>query len=266
MTGVARHSIPQGPLEPTVRPATQGMPPRQIVELHQVSKVYGDGTTVVAALREIDLKVNAGEFVAVMGPSGSGKSSLLALAGGLDSTSHGEIYVRGTPLSALSKAERARLRRRAVGYVFQDYNLIPTLNATENVSLPLELDGVKPAKAQRQAKDALRQVGIEDLAGRFIDELSGGQQQRVAIARAIVGDKALILADEPTGALDSVTGEEIMAVLRRRADAGAGVVLVTHEARHAGWADRVVFLRDGRVVDQAIAQNDPHSLLADPVR
>ncbi|WMY79925.1 ABC transporter ATP-binding protein [Citricoccus sp. I39-566] len=239
------------------------MPARQILELAAVSKVYGDGTTTVAALREVDLMVHAGEFVAVMGPSGSGKSSLLALAGGLDSATEGEVYVRGTPLGRISLAEKARLRRRAVGYVFQDYNLIPTLTAAENVSLPLELDGAKPAKAQRQAKDALRQVGIEDLAGRFLDELSGGQQQRVAIARAIVGEKALILADEPTGALDSVTGEEIMAVLRRRADAGAGVVLVTHEARHAGWADRVVFLRDGRVVDQARAETDPHILLTD---
>ena len=256
-------SAVNAPHEPRVRPATHGMPARQILELAAVSKVYGDGTTTVAALREVDLMVHAGEFVAVMGPSGSGKSSLLALAGGLDSATEGEVYVRGTPLGRISLAEKARLRRRAVGYVFQDYNLIPTLTAAENVSLPLELDGAKPAKAQRQAKDALRQVGIEDLAGRFLDELSGGQQQRVAIARAIVGEKALILADEPTGALDSVTGEEIMAVLRRRADAGAGVVLVTHEARHAGWADRVVFLRDGRVVDQARAETDPHTLLTD---
>ncbi|MFC7401195.1 ABC transporter ATP-binding protein [Citricoccus sp. GCM10030269] len=242
------------------------MPPRQILELSSVTKTYGDGTATIAALRAVDLVVNAGEFVAVMGPSGSGKSSLLALAGGLDSATEGEIYVRGTPLGSITLAEKARLRRRAVGYVFQDYNLIPTLTAAENVSLPLELDGVKPARARRQAIDALRQVGIEDLAGRFLDELSGGQQQRVAIARAIVGEKALILADEPTGALDSVTGEEIMAVLRRRADAGAGVVLVMHEARHAGWADRVVFLRDGRVVDQAGAESDPQSLLADGAR
>lgn len=238
-----------------------GMPRRQILQLRGVSKTYGTGATTVAALRDVDLTVHAGEFVAVMGPSGSGKSSLLALAGGLDQATAGEVYVRGTPLGRIGLAEKARLRRRAVGYVFQDYNLIPTLTAVENVALPLELDGVTPSKAQRRGKDALRQVGIEDLAGRFLDELSGGQQQRVAIARAIVGEKSLILADEPTGALDSVTGEEIMAVLRRRADSGAGVVLVTHEARHAGWADRVVFLRDGRVVDEAQADRDPHALL-----
>jgi putative ABC transport system ATP-binding protein len=250
------------PPEPRVRPVVPGEPPRQILKLSAVSKTYVDGRATVAALREVDLVVHAGEFVAVMGPSGSGKSSLLALAGGLDTASGGEVYVRGTPLGWISRAEKARLRRRAVGYVFQDYNLIPTLNAAENVALPLELDGVKPAVAQRQAREALDQVGIGDLGQRFLDELSGGQQQRVAIARAIVGEKALILADEPTGALDSVTGEEIMAVLRRRADAGAGVVLVTHEARYAGWADRVVFLRDGRVVDETRTETDPRSLLA----
>lgn len=234
---------------------------KQILQLEQVSKVYGSGETAVAALRDVNLTVHAGEFVAVMGPSGSGKSSLLALAGGLDSVSDGEVYLAGTPLGALSLSEKARLRRRAVGYVFQDYNLIPTLTAVENVALPLELDGIRPTKAQRQGKDALRQVGIEDLADRFMDELSGGQQQRVAIARAMVGEKKLILADEPTGALDSVTGEEILGVLRRRADAGAAVMLVTHEARYAGWADRVIFLRDGRIVDEAGSVSDPSALL-----
>lgn len=232
------------------------MPPRQILELRGVSKVYGDGATTVAALRDVDLIVHGGEFVAVMGPSGSGKSSLLALAGGLDTATSGEIFVQGTPLGRLGLAEKARLRRRAVGYVFQDYNLIPTLTAGENVALPLELDGVAPAEARRQAMEVLEQMGIGELEKRFLDELSGGQQQRVAIARAIVGERSLILADEPTGALDSVTSEEIMAVLRRRADAGAAVVLVTHEARHAGWADRVIFLRDGRVVDEAGAEVD----------
>jgi putative ABC transport system ATP-binding protein len=154
------------------------------------------------------------------------------------------------------------LRRRAVGYVFQDFNLVPTLTAAENVALPLELDGTAARKAQRQAMDALRQVGIPELAARYMDEMSGGQQQRVAIARAIIGDRRLILADEPTGALDSTTGQGVMEVLRGRADAGAAVMLVTHEARHAAWADRVVFLRDGRIVDQAAAVHDPAMLLA----
>ncbi|MDO5633978.1 MAG: ABC transporter ATP-binding protein, partial [Micrococcus sp.] len=165
----------------------------------------------------------------------------------------GEVYVSGQPLSQLSLPQRARLRRRGVGYVFQDFNLVATLTAVENVALPLELDGTSPRDARRQAKESLERVGIGDLGERFMDQLSGGQQQRVAIARAIVGERSLVLADEPTGALDSVTSEEIMAVLREQADAGAGVVLVTHEARHAGWADRVVFLRDGALVQETFS-------------
>lgn len=234
---------------------------RQILELSSVTKTYGSGETTVAALRDVSFSVDAGEFVAVMGPSGSGKSSLLALAGGLDKASEGEIYIQDTPLSSLGLAELAKLRRRAVGYVFQDFNLIPTLTAVENAALPLELDGWKPSKAHRVARNALRQVGIEHLAERFMDQLSGGQQQRVAIARAIIGERSLILADEPTGALDSVTGNGVLEVLRERADAGASVVMVTHEPRHAAWADRVVFLKDGRIVDQSALQNDPASLL-----
>ncbi|WP_219843983.1 ABC transporter ATP-binding protein [Arthrobacter sp. MYb227] len=234
---------------------------RQILELASVTKTYGSGDTTVAALRDVSFGVEAGEFVAVMGPSGSGKSSLLALAGGLDMASHGEVYIQDTPLSSLGLAELARIRRRAVGYVFQDFNLIPTLTAVENAALPLELEGWKPSKAHRVARNALRQVGIEHLADRFMDQLSGGQQQRVAIARAIIGERSLILADEPTGALDSVTGNGVLEVLRERADAGAAVVMVTHEPRHAAWADRVVFLKDGRIVDQSSVQGDPNSLL-----
>jgi putative ABC transport system ATP-binding protein len=235
--------------------------PQQVLELAKVSKTFGDGATAVAALRDVDLTVAAGEFVAVMGPSGSGKSSLLALAGGLDRPTSGGVFVESTPLAGLGLNELARLRRRAVGYVFQDFNLVPTLTAAENVALPLELDGTAWKKARRQALDALRQVGIPELADRFMDQMSGGQQQRVAIARAVVGQRRLILADEPTGALDSTTGQGVMEVLRARADAGAAVMLVTHEARHAAWADRVVFLRDGRVVDQATALHDPAVLL-----
>ncbi|MFC9352791.1 ABC transporter ATP-binding protein [Arthrobacter sp. NPDC057013] len=236
--------------------------PQQVLELAKVSRTFGQGATAVAALRDVDLTVNAGEFVAVMGPSGSGKSSLLALAGGLDRPTSGGIFVESTPLAGLGLNALARLRRRAVGYVFQDFNLVPTLSAAENVALPLELDGVPSRRAHRQALDALRQVGIPQLGHRFMDEMSGGQQQRVAIARAIVGSRRLILADEPTGALDSTTGHGVMEVLRSRADAGAAVMLVTHEARHAAWADRVVFLRDGRIVDEAAAMHDPAVLLA----
>jgi putative ABC transport system ATP-binding protein len=236
--------------------------PHQVLELAKVSRTFGQGATAVAALRDVDLTVNAGEFVAVMGPSGSGKSSLLALAGGLDRPTSGGVFVESTPLAGLGLNALARLRRRAVGYVFQEFNLVPTLSATENVALSLELDGVPARKAHRQALDALRQVGIPELGHRFMDEMSGGQQQRVAIARAIVGSRRLILADEPTGALDSTTGHGVMEVLRSRADAGAAVMLVTHEARHAAWADRVVFTRDGRIVDEAAAMHDPAVLLA----
>lgn len=236
----------------------------QVLQLRNVSRTYGSGVTSVGALRGIDLDISAGEFVAVMGPSGSGKSSLLTLAGGLDKATSGEIFVENTPLSSLNINDLARLRRQAIGYVFQDFNLVPSLNAVENVSLPRELDGVPVRKARRQAMDALRTVGIEHLAERFMDQISGGQQQRVAIARAIVGRRRLILADEPTGALDSATGDGIMEVLRNRADAGCAVVLVTHEARHASWADRVLFLKDGRIIDQAAQSFDPASLLGQP--
>jgi putative ABC transport system ATP-binding protein len=220
-----------------------------VLELRALTRVHGTGDTAVHALREVDLTVRPGELVAVMGPSGSGKSTLLTLAGGLDTPTSGEVYVEQNALSTMSRAQVAALRRRSIGYVFQDLNLIPTLTAAENVMLPLELDGVRTSKARRQAVLALAEVGVEDLADRFPDEMSGGQQQRAAIARALVGDRRLVLADEPTGALDSATGESVLRVLRGRVDAGAAGLLVTHEARHAAWADRVIFLRDGVVVD-----------------
>lgn len=231
------------------------------LELREVTRVYGTGATRVRALRTTSLTVQAGELVAVMGPSGSGKSTLLALAGGLDAPSTGQIVVDGTVLGELNRAALAQLRRRRIGYVFQDLNLIPSLSAAENVMLPRELDGARPRAARREAMAALDQVGLSDLADRFPDDMSGGQQQRVAIARALVGDRRLVLADEPTGALDTQTGEEVLRVLRARCDAGAAGVLVTHEARHAGWADRVVFLRDGAIVDSSAPVGTAESLL-----
>jgi len=216
----------------------------------------------VHALRGVDLAVHAGELVAVMGPSGSGKSTLLHIAGGLDSPTTGQVFVEGRDLAQLSPAQLAAVRRRSVGYVFQDLNLLPSLSAVENVALPLELDGVRGGVARRTARAALDEVGVGALASRFPDEMSGGQQQRVAIARALVGPRRLLLADEPTGALDSSTGEEVLRVLRARCEAGAAGVLVTHEARHAAWADRVVFLRDGVVVDQSGPAAGVESLLA----
>jgi len=221
-----------------------------VLHLDRVGRVHGEGATEVHALRGVSFTARAGELVAVMGPSGSGKSTLLTLAGGLDSPTSGTVSVEGADLAGLGNAGRARMRRTSIGYVFQDFNLIPALTAAENVALPRELNGAGRADARAAALTALREDGIEDLADRFPDEMSGGQQQRVAIARAIVGERRLILADEPTGALDTDTGEEILALLRARCDAGAAGVLVTHEARHAAWADRVVFLRDGIVVDE----------------
>jgi putative ABC transport system ATP-binding protein len=222
-----------------------------VLELASVTRVHGAGATEVHALRAVSFAVYAGEMVAVMGPSGSGKSTLLTLAGGLDSPTSGVVRVEDTDLGGLGQRGRAAMRRTSIGYVFQDFNLIPALTALENVALPRELDGQGMRGARRAAQTALDEVGIGDLARRFPDEMSGGQQQRVAIARAIVGERRLILADEPTGALDSETGEDVLRLLRARCDAGAAGVLVTHEARHAAWADRVVFLRDGVVVDES---------------
>ncbi|MET3806690.1 putative ABC transport system ATP-binding protein [Nakamurella sp. UYEF19] len=231
-----------------------------LLQMTDVRRVHGRGGASVTALDNIDLVVSAGEFVAVMGPSGSGKSTLLHLAGGLDTPSSGSVGVAGLDIGSLGGSARAALRRKHVGYVFQDFNLLPTLTAGENVALPRELDGVRRHQARRDARTALREVDLADMIDRFPDEMSGGQQQRVAIARALVGDRRLVLADEPTGALDSATGELVLALLRSRADAGSAVVLVTHEARHAAWADRVVFLRDGRMVDTA-GRDDAASLL-----
>lgn len=221
-----------------------------VLEMAEVTRVHGEGATEVLALRSVSFTAAAGELVAVMGPSGSGKSTLLTLAGGLDSPTSGTVSIEGIDLAGLGATGRARMRRTSIGYVFQDFNLIPALSAVENVALPLELDGVRSRAARSAARAALEEVGLLELAERFPDHMSGGQQQRVAIARAVVGERRLILADEPTGALDSETGEEVLRLLRARCDAGAAGVLVTHEARHAAWADRVVFLRDGVIVDQ----------------
>ncbi|GAA4706202.1 ABC transporter ATP-binding protein [Nocardioides conyzicola] len=221
-----------------------------VLQLTDVTRVHGSGETEVHALRAVSFAAHAGELVAVMGPSGSGKSTLLTLAGGLDAPTSGTVQVEGVDLAGLGNTGRARMRRTSIGYVFQDFNLIPALTAAENVALPAELDGAGARAARTAARAALEEVGIGDLWDRFPDNMSGGQQQRVAIARAVVGERRLILADEPTGALDTETGEEILRLLRARCDAGAAGVLVTHEARHAAWADRVVFLRDGVVVDE----------------
>lgn len=246
------------------QPQQSQRPQRPVLQLRKLTRVHGSGAAEVHALRGVDLEVFPGELVAVMGPSGSGKSTLLTIAGGLDSPTSGQVIVEDTDITTADRKTLAALRRRSIGYVFQDYNLIPALTAAENIALPRELDGHSARRARAEAVAALDEMGLGHLADRFPDEMSGGQQQRVAIARALVGDRRLVLADEPTGALDSETGESVLALLRTRCDAGAAGILVTHEPRFAAWADRVVFLRDGSVVDQTV-RSDADSLLSGQV-
>ncbi|MCU1380830.1 MAG: transporter related protein [Acidimicrobiales bacterium] len=233
-----------------------------MLELRHVSKVYGEGLTEVHALLEVNLAVARGELVAIMGPSGSGKSSLLTIAGSLEDPTSGDVVVGGASLQGMSRREKSRLRRRSIGFVFQDFNLLSGLTAAENVAMPLELDGTSARAARAAAMTALEYLGLADRAEHHPDDLSGGERQRVAIARAIVGERGLLLADEPTGALDSINSEAVMRLLRDITRRGAAGVVVTHDAQLASWADRVVFLRDGRVVDQTVPPAGPESLLA----
>jgi putative ABC transport system ATP-binding protein len=222
------------------------------LELRAVVKRYGQGVAEVRALTDVSLRVEPGELVAVMGPSGCGKSTMLHLSGALEVPDAGQVLVAGRDLSTLSPPQQAALRRTDVGFVFQRLNLVPSLTATENVMLPLELEGMRARDARARARDALAAVGITEQLDRFPDDFSGGQQQRMAVARAIVGERKLLLADEPTGALDTMTGDAVIELLAKLpAATGAAVVLVTHEPRYAAWADRVVFMRDGRIVDEA---------------
>jgi len=232
------------------------------LEISQVCKSYGEGAATVHALQAVDLVVAPGELVAIMGPSGSGKSTLLTIAGTLEEPTSGRVCIDGQDTSEMSRNDRARLRRRSIGYVFQDFNLLAGLTAAENVSLPLELDGTRSKASRTVALAALEELGLADRAGHYPDELSGGERQRVAIARAVVGERRLLLADEPTGALDSVNGEGVMRLVRSACKRGVAGVMVTHDAQLASWADRVVFLRDGRVVDQSAPAPGPESLLA----
>ena len=233
------------------------------LELRGVTKVYGDGSTLVHALSNIDLTVEAGSLVAVMGASGSGKSTLLTIAGSLEDPTSGEVYVGGRPLTSMSRNGKAQLRRQSIGYVFQDYNLLAGLSAVENVSLPLELDGVAARKAQKVAFEAIEDFGLGERATHYPDQLSGGERQRVAIARAVVGERQLLLADEPSGALDSTNAEAVMRLILAACHRGLAAVVVTHDAQLASWADRVVFLRDGRIVDQTLPAESPDAFLAD---
>jgi putative ABC transport system ATP-binding protein len=231
--------------------------------LSRVSKVYGQGGAAVRALDRVTLSVDEGAMVAVMGPSGSGKSTLLTIAGSLEDPTEGQVVVGGAELAGMSSNDKARLRRRTIGYVFQDFNLLPGLTAGENVSLPLELDGWPARKARAAGLAALAELGLTERAEHYPDELSGGERQRVAIARAMVGERRLLLADEPSGALDSRNAEAVMQLLLDACkNGGMAAVVVTHDAQLASWADRVVFLRDGQVTDQAVPATGPESLLA----
>ncbi len=231
------------------------------LELCDVTRTFGSGSTAFTALSEASIAVDAGELVAIMGPSGSGKSTLLTIAGGLDVPSSGSVLFEGSDLASLTRDERSKLRRSSIGYVFQELNLLSSLTAAENVAMPLELDGLRAKQARRVAMAALEQVGIADKAGSFADDLSGGERQRVAIARAVVGERSLLLADEPTGALDSVNGEDVMRIVRSACDSGTAGVIVTHDAQLAAWADRVVFIRDGVITDTTQQMPGPESLI-----
>jgi putative ABC transport system ATP-binding protein len=232
-----------------------------VLDMRQVSRTYGQGAAEVHALDTISLSVDAGVMVAVMGPSGSGKSTLLTIAGSLEDPTSGEVVVAGQELARLSRNGKARLRRRSIGFVFQDFNLLPGLTATENVALPLELDGVPARRGRTEGLAALESLGLADRASHFPDQLSGGERQRVAIARAMVGEHQLLLADEPSGALDTANGEAVMQLIHAACKRGMAAVVVTHDAQLASRADRVVFLLDGRVTDQTAAPAGPESLL-----
>jgi len=232
-----------------------GGPAKKLLELRGVSKRYGTGAAEVHAMREVELTLEAGTLVAVMGPSGSGKSTLLTIAGSLEAPSAGEVLVEGRPLSSMSRNAKAALRRRTIGFVFQNYNLLPGLSAAENVSLPLELDGVPARKARAVGLEALERLGLAARAENFPDELSGGERQRVAIARAVVGERRLLLADEPSGALDSANGEAVMRLLLEACARGVGALVVTHDEHLASYAHRVVRLKDGCVESESVLTN-----------
>jgi putative ABC transport system ATP-binding protein len=232
-----------------------------VLDMDQAARVFGSGHLRVVALDNVSLRVSAGEFVAVMGPSGSGKSTLLRLAGGLDQPTSGRILLAGRDLAGLDGAGLAAAWRREIGFVFQEANLLASLTAAENVALALELDGVRPKAAMEGARGLLDFLGLSAVGGRFPGQLSGGEQQRVAIGRAVAGGRSLLLADEPTGALDAITGESVMSLLSQRCAAGCAVVLVTHNVRHAAWADRVLFLNDGRLAGEAGPAAGPECLL-----
>ncbi|MHB8136018.1 MAG: ABC transporter ATP-binding protein [Anaerolineaceae bacterium] len=226
-----------------------------IIQTENLTKIYGKGSTAVTALDHVNLQVRQGEFVAVMGPSGCGKSTLLHLLGGLDRPTEGQVIIEDTPIAEMNDDHLTELRRRKIGFIFQFFNLIPVLNALENAALPVTLDGIKPADAKAKASEWLHRFGLIDRLNNRPDQLSGGQQQRIAVARALVAEPALILADEPTGNLDTRAGDEIANLLRDVSKKyNRTVIMVTHDPRIAAYADRIIFLKDGKVIDETILE------------
>jgi putative ABC transport system ATP-binding protein len=225
------------------------------VQTQNLTKTYGSGATKVTALERVNINIHDGEFVAIMGPSGCGKSTLLHLLGGLDTPSAGEVLIDGANIAKMPDDRLTELRRRRIGFVFQFFNLIPVLTAAENAALPVTLDGVKPADAAEKAREWLTRFGLGERLASRPDQLSGGQQQRVAIARALVAEPSLILADEPTGNLDTRSGDEIASLLRNVSkEYNRTIIMVTHDPRIAAYSDRIIFLKDGVVVDETLLE------------
>jgi putative ABC transport system ATP-binding protein len=241
-----------------------------LVQTQNLTKIYGSGSTAVTALDHVNIKIHDGEFVAIMGPSGCGKSTLLHLLGGLDTPSEGKVVIDGTSIAEMRDDKLTELRRRRIGFVFQFFNLIPVLTAVENAALPVTLDGVKPAEAATRAKAWLARFGLGERLSSRPDQLSGGEQQRVAIARALVAEPSLILADEPTGNLDTRSGDEIAGLLRNVSKQyNRTIIMVTHDPRIAAYSDRIIFLKDGKVVDETLLEkksNRNAQIVADRVK
>ena len=227
-----------------------------LIQAENLTKIYGTGETAITALDHVNLTVNPGEFVAVMGPSGCGKSTLLHLIGGLDRPSDGNVSIDGQPLAKMSDNDVTKLRRRKIGFVFQFFNLIPILSSVENVSLPLLLDGANASTTKQKATEWLTKVGLGNRLVSRPDQLSAGQQQRVAIARALITDPVLVLADEPTGNLDTKSSDEIAALLKQVAkEWNRAVLMVTHDPHIAAYSDRIVFLKDGKIVNETLLES-----------
>lgn len=218
-----------------------------------LKRTFGQGESSVQALGGVSLDVSSGELVAIMGASGSGKSTLLAALGGLDLVDEGEVFIEGRSLGELKAKEASRLRRQSLGFIFQDLNLVSSLTIEENVALPLELDGIKQRELKLLVAKALDEMGIASISKRYPDQVSGGQRQRAAVARCFIGERKILLADEPTGALDSRSSEEVIRQIRSKVDQGLAGVIVTHDAKIAGWADRILTMRDGVIVDEVNA-------------